>query len=68
MIDQDRMKTLKIEKHMLTVKHIRQLESEIENLMKQKATLQDQIDSFLKEKESDVSIELQSNLMEAQND
>ena len=47
MIDQDRMKTLKIEKHMLTVKHIRQLESEIENLMKQKAMLQDQVDKYV---------------------
>jgi beta-N-acetylglucosaminidase len=48
MIDNDRMKTLKIEQNLLTVKHIRQLESEIEKLMKQKAILQDQVDAFYK--------------------
>ena len=68
MIDQDRMKNIKIEKHLLTVKHIRHLEEEISKLMKQKATLQDQVDAFTKEKESDLSIELQSNLMEVEND
>ena len=47
MIDQDRMKTLKTEQHILTVKHIRKLESEIENLMKQKAMLQDQVDKYV---------------------
>ena len=67
MIDETRLKTLKIEQHLLTVKHIKQLEKEIENLMKQKAELQDQIDSFNKEKEKNVSIELQSNLMEIEN-
>jgi len=65
MIDETRLKTLKIEQHLLTVRHIKQLEKEIENLMKQKAELQDQIDAFNKEKH--VSIELQSNLMEIEN-
>lgn len=65
MIDETRLKTLKIEQHLLTVRHIKQLEKEIENLMKQKAELQDQIDAFNKEK--NVSIELQSNLMEIEN-
>ena len=47
MIDQDRMKSIKIEQHLLTVKHIRHLEKEISKLMKQKAELQDQVDKYV---------------------
>ena len=47
MIDQDRMKSIKIEQHLLTVKHIRHLEEEISKLMKQKAELQDQVDRYV---------------------
>jgi hypothetical protein len=47
MIDQDRMKSIKIERHLLTVKHIKHLEEEISKLMKQKAELQDQVDRYV---------------------
>ena len=43
-MDEARMKTLDSEKRLLTVSHIRKLETEIEKLMKQKAELQDQLD------------------------
>lgn len=44
MIDQGRMKSLDVEKRLLTVSHIKKLEGEIEKLMKQKAELQDLLD------------------------
>ena len=68
MIDEDRIRSLEIEQKLLTVKHIKQLEKEIENLLKQKATLQDKLDSFAEKEKQDVSLELQSNLMGVTND
>lgn len=47
MIDEQRMKSLEIEKKLLAVSHIKKLEFEIENLMKQKAQLQDQLDKYI---------------------
>lgn len=47
MIDEQRMKSLEIEKKLLAVSHIKKLELEIENLMKQKAQLQDQLDKYI---------------------
>lgn len=44
MIDRAKIKSLDAEKKLLTVSHIRKLEGEIENLMKQKAELQDLLD------------------------
>ena len=68
MIDEDRIRSLEIEQKLLTVKHIKQLEKEIENLLKQKAILQDKLDSFDEKEKQDVSLELQSNLMGVTND
>lgn len=68
MIDEDRIRSLEIEQKLLTVKHIKQLEKEIENLLKQKAALQDKLDSFAEKEKQDVSLELQSNLMGVTND
>ena len=68
MIDEDRIRSLEIEQKLLTVKHIKQLEKEIENLLKQKAILQDKLDSFAEKEKQDVSLELQSNLMGVTND
>ena len=36
-----------IEQKKLTVEHVRKLESEIQNLLKQKAELQDQVDKYI---------------------
>ena len=47
MIDEQRMKSLEIEKKLLAVSHVKKLEFEIENLMKQKAQLQDQLDKYI---------------------
>lgn len=46
-LDQGKAKSKEAEKHILTVKHIRTLEGEIEKLMKQKAELQDQVDKYI---------------------
>lgn len=53
MIDETRLKTIfdeHREKHRykdkLTVEHVKHLEKQIENLMKDKAMLQDQLDKF----------------------
>ena len=36
-----------MEQKKLTVEHVRKLESEIQNLLKQKAELQDQVDKYI---------------------
>lgn len=43
-MDEARIKNIKVEQQILTVQHIKKLEVEIQNLMKQKAELQDQLD------------------------
>lgn len=68
MIDEDRIRSLEIQQKLLTVKHIKQLEKEIENLLKQKAILQDKLDSIVEKENKDVSLKLQSELMEVTND
>ena len=68
MIDEDRIRSLEIEQKLLTVKHIKQLEKEIENLLKQKAVLQDKLDSIVEKENKDVSFKLQSELMGVTND
>ena len=47
MMDKARMKSLEVEQKLLIVQHIKKLESEIQNLMKQKAELQDQVDKYV---------------------
>lgn len=68
MIDEDRIRNLEIEQKLLTVKHIKQLEKEIENLLKQKAALQDKLDTIVEKENKDVSLRLQSELMGVTND
>ena len=46
-MDEPRMKSLEVEQKLLIVQHIKKLESEIQNLMKQKAELQDQVDKYV---------------------
>jgi len=47
MLDEARVKTLEMEKKLLTIQHIKKLENEISRLMKQKAELQDQVDKYV---------------------
>ena len=47
-MNEQRLKNAEIEQKLLTVRHIKQLEKEIENLLKQKATLQDDLNKFSK--------------------
>ncbi len=47
MLDEGRVKSLEMEKKLLTIQHIKKLETEISRLMKQKAELQDQVDKYV---------------------
>ena len=47
MLDEGRVKSLEMEKKLLTIQHIKKLENEISRLMKQKAELQDQVDKYV---------------------
>lgn len=47
MMDKERIKVLQAEQRKLTVEHIKKLENEINQLMKQKAELQDQVDKYI---------------------
>ena len=47
MLDEARVKSLEMEKKLLTIQHIKKLETEIQRLMKQKAELQDQVDKYV---------------------
>jgi len=47
MLDEGRVKSLEMEKKLLTIQHIKKLETEIQRLMKQKAELQDQVDKYV---------------------
>jgi len=49
MIDEQRMKSLKVEKELLAVSHIRRLEKEIDELVKQKAFIQEELEKTKKE-------------------
>jgi len=49
MIDESRMKSLKVEKELLAVSHIRRLEKEIDELIKQKAFVQEELAKIKKE-------------------
>ena len=46
-MDKERIKVLQAEQRKLTVEHIKKLENEINQLMKQKAELQDQVDKYI---------------------
>lgn len=46
-MDEQRLKSIEVEQKILIVQHIKKLESEIQNLMKQKAELQDQVDKYV---------------------
>lgn len=50
MIDESRMKSLKVEKELLAVSHIRRLEKEIDELVKQKAYVQKELEKIKKDK------------------
>jgi len=49
MIDEQRMKSLKVEKELLAVSHIRRLEKEIDELVKQKTYIQEELEKIKKE-------------------
>ena len=49
MIDEFRMKSLKVERELLAVSHIRRLEKEIDELIKQKAYVQEELEKMKKE-------------------
>ena len=49
MIDESRMKSLKVEKELLAVSHIRRLEKEIDELIKQKTYVQEELEKMKKE-------------------
>jgi len=49
MIDESRMKSLKVEKELLAVSHIRRLEKEIDELIKQKSYVQEELEKMKKE-------------------
>ena len=47
MIDESRMKSLKVERELLAVSHIRRLEKEIDELIKQKSYVQEELEKML---------------------
>jgi DnaJ-class molecular chaperone len=49
MIDESRMKSLKVERELLAVSHIRRLEKEIDELIKQKTYVQEELEKMKKE-------------------
>jgi hypothetical protein len=49
MIDGSRMKSLKVERELLAVSHIRRLEKEIDELIKQKTYVQEELEKMKKE-------------------
>jgi hypothetical protein len=49
MIDESRMKSLKVERELLAVFHIRRLEKEIDELIKQKTYVQEELEKMKKE-------------------
>ena len=49
MIDESRIKSLKVERELLAVSHIRRLEKEIDELIKQKTYVQEELEKMKKE-------------------